>query len=90
MGFAKSACTSTNPRRLDLTEKPQYKIVEACTEKANALDPATNYDSLRRNSLELMPIYEDLNYVLSSLIDWEMEEILAPYIEQDQPKQRAG
>lgn len=66
-----------------LTDKPQYKIIEACTEKANALEAATTYDSLRYNSLELMPIYEDLHYALDALIDWEMEEILAPYIEHD-------
>lgn len=67
----------------ELNSKEEYSIILNCIEKVKDIQPANDYKTLRKNSLELIPIYEDLTYVHDSLVDWKMEEILTPYLREN-------
>lgn len=60
--------------------KAEYGIVESCIDKLKAMRPATDFATLKANTLSLFPIVEDLTHAQDRLIDWEMDEILSPYI----------
>ena len=82
-----SQLTKEHFEKKQLRDKVEFGVVESCIEKVSAIQPATDFETLRENSLALLPIYEDLAYAHDSLIDWEMDEILAPFIDQGQPNQ---
>lgn len=66
-----------------LTDKDEFSVVESCIERVNAIQPAIDFKTLRENSLALIPIYEDLTYTHDCLIDWEMDEMLDPYVKKE-------